>query len=46
MSPHDGLTSYRTVRQAYEQAELSGEVRRDAAQLTVGAAPDQLIADN
>ena len=42
MSPHDGLTSYRTVRQAYDDA---GDVRHDPAQLAVVAALDALIVD-
>jgi cell division protein ZapE len=45
MSPHDGLTSYRTVRQAYDEAAQCGQMHRDAGQIAVIAALDDLIAE-
>ena len=45
MSPHDGLTSYRTVRQGYEEAVEAAELRRDPAQLAMVDALDALIAE-
>lgn len=45
MPPYDGLTSYRTVRQAYEEAGNAGEVRRDPAQIAVVDALDNLIVE-
>ena len=45
MSPHDGLSPFRTVRQAYDHLEETGVIGRDPAQMEVVAALDRLIAE-
>lgn len=45
MSPHDGLSPFRTVRQAYDHLEETGVIGRDPAQMEVVEALDRLIAE-
>jgi len=45
MSPHDGLSPFRTVRQAYDHLEETGAIGRDPAQMAVVDALDRLIED-
>lgn len=45
MSSHDGLSPFRTVRQAYDHLEETGAIARDPAQMAVVGALDRLIED-
>ena len=45
MSPHDGLSPFRTVRQAYDHLEETGAIGRDPAQMQVVEALDRLIEE-
>lgn len=45
MSPHDGLSPFRTVRQAYDHLEETGAIGRDPAQMEVVEALDRLIGE-
>jgi len=45
MSSHDGLSPFRTVRQAYDHLEETGAIARDPAQMAVVEALDRLIEE-
>jgi cell division protein ZapE len=45
MSSYDGLSPFRTVRQAYDHLEETGAIGRDPAQMEVVAALDHLIEE-
>ena len=45
MSSYDGLSPFRTVRQAYDHLEETGAIGRDPAQMEVVAALDRLIEE-
>ncbi|MCO5148309.1 MAG: cell division protein ZapE [Aquamicrobium sp.] len=45
MSSHDGLSPFRTVRQAYDHLEETGAIARDPAQMEVVEALDRLIEE-
>ncbi len=45
MSSHDGLSPFRTVRQAYDHLEETGAIGRDPAQMAVVDALDHLIEE-
>jgi cell division protein ZapE len=45
MSSYDGLSPFRTVRQAYDHLEETGAIGRDPAQMDVVAALDKLIEE-
>ena len=45
MSPHDGLSPFRTVRQAYDHLGETGAIGHDPAQMEVVEALDRLIEE-
>ncbi|TKT82825.1 cell division protein ZapE [Aquamicrobium sp. LC103] len=45
MSPHDGLSTFRSVRQKYENLVATAQIASDASQLAVADALDRLIAE-